>query len=270
MRRMHLIEIHEQPWCPASLRDALTDYLQFAIESGNPYGAIVERLKQSVLRARATRIIDLCSGGGGPWRRLHREFASTNFPIEVCLTDKYPNLAAFRLAQAESGGKLSFCSEPINADNVPRDLNGFRTFFSSFHHFKFEDARAILNDAAQQRQGVGVFEATARKPLAILLMFLTPLIVLLVTPLIRPFRWTRLFWTYVFPLVPLIVLWDGVVSCLRTYSPAELRELTNGLGDGDYLWESGEEKHPRSLIPVTYLIGRPSTNFAEEGAMEKR
>src|SRR6266542_1556527 len=65
MRRMHLIEIHEQPWCPASLRDALTDYLQFAIESGNPYGGIVERLKQSVLRARATRIVDLCSGGGG-------------------------------------------------------------------------------------------------------------------------------------------------------------------------------------------------------------
>src|SRR5262245_9719783 len=106
MRRMHLIEIHEQPWCPASLRDALTDYLQFAIESGNPYGAIV--------------------------------------------------------------------------------------------------------------------------------------------------------------------LWDGVVSCLRTYSPAELRELTNGLGAGDYLWESGEEKYARSLIPVTYLIGYPSTNFAEEGAMEKR
>ena len=269
MRRMHLIEIHEQPWCPASLRDALTDYLQFAIESGNPYGAIVERLRQSVLHARATRIIDLCSGGGGPWRRMHREFASTNFPIEVCLTDKYPNLAAFRLAQTESGGKLSSSSESINADSVPRELKGFRTFFSSFHHFKPEDARAILNDAAQQRQGVGVFEATARQPLAILLMFLTPLIVLLVTPLIRPFRWSRLFWTYVLPLVPLIVLWDGVVSCLRTYSPAELRELTNGLGDGDYIWESGEEKSPRSPIPVTYLIGYPSAIIAVEGVMDK-
>lgn len=270
MRRMHLIEIHEQPWCPASLRNALTDYLQFAIESGNPYGAIVERLKQSVRRARATRIIDLCSGGGGPWRRLHREFASTNFPIEVCLTDKYPNLAAFRLAQTESGGKLSFYPEPVNAESVTQELKGFRTFFSSFHHFKPEIARAILNDAAQQRQGVGVFEATARRPQAILLMLLTPLVVLLVTPLIRPFHWSRLFWTYVLPLVPLIVLWDGVVSCLRTYSPAELREFTNGLGDGDYIWESGEEKYPRSLIPVTYLIGYPSTNFAEEGAMEKR
>jgi len=269
MRRMHLIEIHEQPWCPASLRDALTDYLQFAIESGNPYGAIVERLKQSVLRARATRIIDLCSGGGGPWRRLHREFASTNFPIEVCLTDKYPNLAAFRLAQTESGGKLSFYPEPVNAESVPHELKGFRTFFSSFHHFKPEVARAILNDAAQQRQGVGVFEATVRRPLAILLMFLTPLIVLLVTPLIRPFRWSRLCWTYVLPLVPMIVLWDGVVSCLRTYSPAELRELTNGLGEADYLWVSGEEKQPRSPIPVTYLIGYPSENFAVEGTVEK-
>ena len=270
MRRMHLIEIHEQPWCPASLRDALTDYLQFAIESGNPYGAIVERLKLSVSLAGATRIVDLCSGGGGPWRRLHREFEATNFPVEVCLTDKYPNLAAFRLAQTESGGKLSFYPEPVNANGVPRELKGFRTFFSSFHHFTPEEARAILDDAARQRQGVGVFEATVRRPLAILLMFLTPLIVLLVTPLIRPFRWSRLFWTYALPLVPLIVLWDGVVSCLRTYSTAELRELTNGLGDEDYLWESGEEKQPRSPIPVTYLIGYPSANSAVEGVVEKR
>ncbi len=270
MRRIHLIEIHEQPWCPASLRDALTDYLQFAIESGNPYGAIVERLKQSLLRARATQIIDLCSGGGGPWRRLHREFASANFPIQVCLTDKFPNLAAFRLAQIESDGKLAFCTEPVNADGVPRELKGFRTFFSSFHHFEPEVARAILNDAAQQRQGIGVFEATARQPLAILLMLLTPLIVLLVTPLIRPFRWSRLFWTYAAPLVPLIVLWDGVVSCLRTYSPSELRELTRGLGGKDYLWESGEEKQMRSPVPVTYLIGYPTADLAVERETGKR
>jgi len=270
MRRMHLIEIHEQPWCPASLRNAVTDYLEFAIERGNPYGAIVERLKQSVLRARATRIVDLCSGGGGPWRRLHREFATANFPIEVCLTDKYPNLAAFGLAQAESGGKLSCYSMPVNANSVPPELKGFRTFFSSFHHFKPEDARLILNDAAQQRQGVGVFEVTARQPLAILLMFLAPVIVLLVTPLIRPFRWLRMFWTYAFPLVPLIVLWDGVVSCLRTYSSAELRELTRELNTEDYLWESGEEKLARSPIPVTYLIGYPAVDFAAEVVREER
>src|SRR5262245_18980643 len=175
MRRMHLIEIHEQPWCPASLRDGLTDYLQFAFESGNPYSPIVERLKQSVLRARATRIIDPCSGGGGPWRRLHREFASTNFPIEVCLTDTCPNIPALRLAQPENGGRRAFGSEPIDAASVRLELKGCRTVFASFHHFRPEAARAIPSDAAQQRQGVRLLEAPARQALAILLMFLTPL-----------------------------------------------------------------------------------------------
>jgi hypothetical protein len=101
-------------------------------------------------------------------------------------------------------------------------------------------------------------------------MFLTPLIVLLVTPMIRPFRWSRLFWTYAAPLVPLIVLWDGVVSCLRTYSPAELLELTEGLGGKGYLWESGEERQQRSPIPVTYLIGYPTAELAVERETGKR
>src|SRR4030095_2501265 len=258
MRRIHLIEFHEQPWCPASLRDALTDYLQFAIDIGAPYAAIAERLKQAVERTRAARIVDLCSGGGGPWRKLHREYATTSPAVEICLTDIFPNLDAFRLTQAESGANLSFYAKPVNANDVPSELKGFRTLFSSFHHFKPEEAREILRGAVNQLQGIGVFEATARELPAILLMFMTPLVVLLVTPLIRPFRWSRLFWTYVLPLVSLIVLWDGVVSCLRTYSPNELRELTADLANDGYSWECGLVKQGRSPIPVTYLIGYPN------------
>ena len=54
---------------------------------------------------------------------------------------------------------------------------------------------------------------------------LAPIVVLLLTPAIRPFRWSRLFWTYVIPAVPALVLFDGIVSCLRIYSPEELRAL---------------------------------------------
>jgi hypothetical protein len=71
----------------------------------------------------------------------------------------------------------------------------------------------------------------SRRPLVVAAIFLMPLVVLLVTPMIRPFRWSRLFWTYLVPAVPFLVLFDGVVSCLRTYTPDELRELTRGLGD---------------------------------------
>ena len=44
-------------------------------------------------------------------------------------------------------------------------------------------------------------------------------IVLLVTPLIRPFTLSRILWTYLLPLVPLTCWWDGIVSQLRAYTP---------------------------------------------------
>ena len=89
------------------------------------------------------------------------------------------------------------------------------------------------------------------------LMLPVPLMVILMTPFIRPFRWSRLFWTYLIPLVPLVSLFDGLVSCLRTYSVAELRELVEGLEGEHYQWEIAELKSKPNPIPVTYLIGVP-------------
>ena len=55
------------------------------------------------------------------------------------------------------------------------------------------------------------------------------------------------------PVLPILIAWDGVVSCLRTYTPDELRRLSAGL-DG-FTWETGELR-TRGAI-VTYLIGEP-------------
>jgi hypothetical protein len=40
MKRFHLIEIHDQDWCPKTVRDAETDYLQFTISATTPYAAM--------------------------------------------------------------------------------------------------------------------------------------------------------------------------------------------------------------------------------------
>ena len=115
---------------------------------------------------------------------------------------------------------------------------------------------------SSEAQGIGVFEATQRRPLALLLTLPAPLAVLVVTPFIRPFRWSRLFWTYLIPLVPLVTLFDGLVSCLRTYSVQELRDLTARLDTNDYHWDIGTVKCKMSPTPVTYLIGVPIENAA--------
>ena len=135
-------------------------------------------------------------------------------------------------------------------------MNGFRTFFTSFHHFDPDNARQILQDAVAKQTGIGIFEVTQRSSLAILWMILVPLVVWVVTPFIQPFSWKRLVLTYLFPIIPLAIAWDGLVSCLRSYSPEELRDLL-GSFKADYEWQIGEVRGPLSPVPVTYLIGLP-------------
>ncbi len=253
MARLHLIEVHDQPWCPRSLRDALTDFLQFTINLGGTYDAVVPMLRDAIARAGATQVVDLCSGAGGPWRRWAHEprGMAPGFGVPVTLTDKYPNLLA-------RTGALPFHPEPVDATTVPADLRGFRTVFTAFHHFRPAVARAILADAVGQGQGIGVFEISRRAPREIAVIALTWLAVLLFVPFIRPLRWSRLAWTYLPPVLPIVGLFDGIVSCLRTYSPAELRELLRGLDTPNtYDWQIGETRSRWSPLVVTYLVGVP-------------
>ena len=75
MRRLHLVELEDLPWVPAPIRNALTGYLQAMLDAADPYGAIVPVLADAVRRSGAPRIIDLCSGGGGPGERLRAALA---------------------------------------------------------------------------------------------------------------------------------------------------------------------------------------------------
>ncbi len=279
LRRFHLAEIEDQPWCPALLRDALTDFLHAVLNLGGVYLVIVPRLRAALERCGTRRVIDLCSGGGGPWTRLlpALEKDGTSSPVgtpspagtsavEVCLTDRFPNHGAFERRQSRSDQRITYHPHPVDAAKVPAELTGFRTLFTAFHHFPPQTARAVLADASRHGQGVALFEVTQRSFLSLVLIgIVVPISALLVTPFIRPFRWSRLFLTYVVPLVPLLACYDGLVSCLRTYSPAELLAFARELDGAGYEWEAGEARywHGLSPIPITYLIGLPPATDAK-------
>jgi hypothetical protein len=255
-------EFHDQKWFPKVLRDGVTDALQFILNLGGIYRPIVPILNKAVAASDAERIVDLCSGGGGPWLWLYRLLGVTNGRningrnLGICLTDKYPNIAAFENARRKTGGQVMFYPGFVDASALPRDLAGFRTLFTSFHHFSPYEAIAILQNAADDGQGIGVFEAAKRDPLTILLTVLMPLAGFLTTPFLRPFRISRIFWTYVVPVIPFVLFFDGVVSCLRAYSQMELALLAAQVKAANYVWHVGEESG--SLTPVTYLVGYPA------------
>ena len=152
-----------------------------------------------------------------------------------------------------SEDRITFYPGSVDAMNVPAGLKGLRTLFTSFHHFPPHEARAILQNAVDAGEGIGIFEITQRAPLTIGLMFAWALMPFACTPWIRPFRWSRLLWTYLIPIIPLVLLFDGVVSCLRTYRPQELRDIVEKLTSCQYQWEIGELATGK--MPVTYLIG---------------
>src|SRR5205823_9089249 len=121
----------------------MTDYLQFVIEKARPYAAAAPRLRAALERSGARRILDLCSGAGGPWPGLLKELDGAGLE-HVSLSDRYPNVPAFERIARAADGRIRYEKEPVDAAAVPEHLGGFRTLFSSFHHFPPETARRIL------------------------------------------------------------------------------------------------------------------------------
>lgn len=257
MRRIQFIELHEQPWFPPTLRNEITDALQCGSETLKAYSPISILLQRALDDTRSRSIVDVCSGSGGPWLDLSQKLRGDTTPYRILLTDKFPNLVAFENVKAASTNGIDFYGSSVDAMDVPVELDGFRTMFSSFRHFSPAQARAVLQNAADARQGIAIFEITSRTASAVGMMFLWSLTPFLFTPAIRPFRWSRLLYTYVLPIIPLVLLFDGLVSCLRTYRKRELHELIEGLVAPEYCWEIGEQSGTFDSLPVTYLIGCP-------------
>jgi hypothetical protein len=258
MNHMDLIEIHDHPRFPAFLRDLATDALEALWNFSNSYHPILPRMRRAIALAGNPQVLDLCSGGGGPWPRINHDLESAHqSSFRVCLTDKYPNSSAFERAHATSQGCITFEPRSVDAAHVPPSLTGFRTIFSSFHHLNPTEARDALRDAVLSRQGIGVFELARPALRTVLINCSIPFLVWFLTPKIRPFRWSRLLFTYVIPIVPLVLCFDGLVSCLRAYSHEELSEMIDSIPANAYKWELGEESS--GLLPVTYLIGYPQS-----------
>lgn len=260
--RLHLFEFEDLPWLPRPVRDGGLDYLRFVLKTTRFYDCIAPVLHEALGRTGDSSIVDLCSGGGGSIEQIRQRAAeSTGREISVTLTDKFPNLPAYRWLRQQSGGRIGFRASPVDAANVPEDLTGFRTMFSAIHHFPEQAIRDVLKNAVSSGRGIGIFDIAEKGLRPILgmpvLCLIHPVVFALCTPLFRPFRWSRLFFTYVVPLIPIYTIWDGCVSLLRLYKPEELLAIAQSLDSPGYSWKAGRVRNGVGA-DVTYLLGIPN------------
>jgi len=259
MRRLHLFEFNDRPWVPAWLREFETEYLHTVLLLVKPFDALAPRVAETLQNFGGREILDLCSGGGGPLPTLLERLAEDHgLECRALLSDLLPNRAAQEKWKG-ADGRIRYLAEPVDAMAVPPHLRGMRTLFDALHHFRPHDAQRILGDARRAGVPIGAFEVASRDLPHVLGSIFIPLFVVAVTPFIRPFSWRRLFLTYLIPVLPLLIWWDGLVSNLRAHRVEEMRELTREIATPDYAFEVGSIGSGPSL--VTYVLGspRPST-----------
>lgn len=245
--RLRLFEFNDLPWLPEFLRAAMTRYLVAAYLTLPAPKQWAKLIAQALDRQGTDAIVDLCSGHGGPLELVRNELAVLGkTSVQITRTDLFP-----------MPGVIA-----ADARHVPRNLDGVRTMFAAFHHFRPSDAKAILRDARENGKCICIFEPTRRAPLPLILITLTPLFVLFLTLRVRPLRWSQVVFTYLIPILPLLIAFDGIVSTLRTYTVGELREMTADLSGPDYEWEALDIQMPGLPFPFPALLGRPARSTA--------
>lgn len=252
------MEFEDQPWLPHGLRGLVTHALRQMNDAIDAYSNVTPLLLRLVEPLSSPRIIDICSGSGGPWPRLWPTLRKEVPDMTLELSDAFPNPASVA-SWVERERGVNYCETAVDASNVPGDLVGARTIFTGLHHFQPDAATRVLADAVAARAPIGAFEFTRRSPANVVFGGLAAGLALpLFVPFLRPFHWSYLFWTYLFPLGPLVYAWDAAVSNLRTYTPRELDELAKSADpEQTFEWESGELKTSHGPAPITYLVGLP-------------
>jgi hypothetical protein len=255
--RLHLFEFEDLEWFPQVVRMGMMDFLRHLITWLNFYGPVAPVIKDTLERSGEQKLLELCAGGGGGVMKLRENLQHLDCQPRNHLKRSYPNISSYEELKSASHGQVDFISYSVNALDVPPVQKGMRLLFSSFHHFKPEQAKEILRDAVRKNVAIGVFDS-GNKACSLYLpsLYFSQSFSFSLRHFFKPFRWSRLFFTYVLPLIPVCTVWDGCVSMMRLYTLKDMNTLTNEIAAKNYIWKTGQVMNSMGAT-VNYLVGYP-------------
>ncbi len=257
MRRVHLFEFEDLRWFPNWIRVCLTRLIIVMHRKFDTSEEMALLLNKLMKKTGTTKIVDLCSGSGGPMLDtvvlLRNKYKIEN--VKLTLSDLYPNLEeAKRINRVYD--YIRYRTSPLDATKLNNVEEGILTMVGSFHHMKPKSARSILVEAQRKNQPICILEINKKFPIVLWWLFvpLSAILCLFITPMVKPLTAKQIIFTYLIPVIPLCFAWDAVITSGRIYRSEDLDVLLQGLGNATYRWKKGILKGKTEKI---YLTGCP-------------
>lgn len=261
MRRHQLFEIHEQPWLPNVWRELFQLSLGRAVSLMKAIEGFSDRFRRFLEDARPASVLELASGSGELsvelWRHLFEgENGEVGRVPRLVLSDLFPNEVGFSRFKKLYPRWVDAVDEPVDALAAPVAEDQALMMLEGLHHFSPEQLRQMFRHAEEHSRGFVAFETTRRQWKNIGMVLLTaPTTLLIAGFMVRPFRLRNLLWGLLLPVVPALLVIDGILSNLRSYTVEEFRDLV-GEGNDVFVWEVDEVVVQKAMgLKAIYVIG---------------
>lgn len=267
MKRIQLFEFEDFNWFPGWLRACMTNLIVILQKMLGIPEVLADLIAGVLKKKDLSRIVDLGSGSGGAMpevlESLHGNSETGN--VELVMTDLFPNSEMFKKFNAKEDDKIIYHETSVDATNIATAPEGLKTMVNCFHHMPPKKAKAILESAQRANQPLLVYEMGENNIPLLVWWLLLPIslailiiMVLFMTPFVKPLTWRQIVFTYLIPIIPMCYAWDGQASLPRMYTLKDLDELLEGLGSESYTWEKGYAKKKNGKKQGTYLLGLPN------------
>lgn len=264
MKRVQLFEFEDQSWFPDTFRISLTRLIMVLHKLTGLSPVIKKELDDMISKTGSRSVVDLGSGAGGAMEDVYKLYQSENENVQFTLTDLYPNKKTIDRINTEYGEGLKYYEGSVNAADLKNTPEGIKTMVNSFHHMPPAVAKSILRSAKENAQPIMIYEMAENKiPFLVWLLFLPislvilMIMVLFMTPFVKPLKVEQLIFTYLIPLIPMAYAWDGQTSLPRIYTMKDLDELLSDLHSDDYVWEKGPAINSKGKQQGYTLKGYP-------------
>jgi len=227
MKRKQMPQFMNQDWYPTLLKNLMYEFLTWFVHFVKAAKPFVSVVNEGLEYSKVNKIINIELNIGAGFETL-KPFINQ----DIVVLDR-------------------------TLERFDTNYDGLYTFINCFHQFNSENATNILTEISQKNHPVAVLEGNNNSLLQIFGMtIIVPLTILLTAPFVKPFRFSRLIFTYLVPVLPIVTFIDGSLALMKLYSPEDLDELVSKIKVSKYQWKSGKLDNGRGG-KIIYLLGHP-------------